>query len=182
MKKASMALVVLALIICVGLGAYIVTRRSPAPLVPQPVSPTPQEPAPVGPPKTVKIYQVVVINNETSLKPIEVQVPAEEDSMEAALKQLIQHKGDAQIGNPIPAGTKLLSLKVKNGLAKVDLSREFQYNFAGGSEAESFIVRSILTTLGQFPEIKKAQIMVEGKPLETLGHLELTEPMDVIRQ
>ena len=81
--------------------------------------------------------------------------------------------------NPIPRGTRLLSLKVKDGLATVDLSREFSDNFSGGAEDEALCISSILRTLSQFPEIKKVLFEVEGKPLDTLGHLELDGPQDV---
>lgn len=178
MKKSSAAVVVLALLVCIGLGAYIATRQQPP--VPPPVPPSPPEPAP--PMKIVKIYQVTVVDNRAELEPVEVKVPGDKSIIEGAINQLIEHEGSSQIGNPIPEGTRLLSLKVEKGIAKVDFSREFADNFAGGSEAESLMVSSILTTLGQFPEVKKALIMVEGKPLETLGHLDLSEPMNVIRQ
>jgi spore germination protein GerM len=95
------------------------------------------------------------------------------------MRQLVEQGDGKDASNPIPEGTRLLGLTVENGLATVDLSREFQDNFVGGSQGEALVVGTILRTLGQFPEVRRIRILVEGKPIDSLGHLDLSGPLDV---
>jgi len=179
MKKAFRVLVIIIILAaCVGLGAYLaVNRRAPAPSAKPPASPHQAQVAPA--PKRVKVYRVVIENNQPKLRAIEKEVPAGENPAEIALRHLIEEGDNAGLANPIPRGTRLLGLEIKDGLATVNLSREFSDNFSGGSEGEGLVVGVILRTLGQFPEIERVRLLVEGRPLETLGHLDLSGEMDV---
>lgn len=160
---------------CIGLGAYLVMNRQPSP----PPAPKPEVKAPDAGVKTVKVYQVTVESNQAKLRATEREVKADKDPAEAALVALIEQGDQGDLANPVPKGTRLLGFKVSKGLATVDLSREFRDNFTGGSEAEGLTIGAILRTLAQFPEIKEVQFLIEGKPLDTLGHLDLSGPQDV---
>lgn len=84
--------------------------------------------------------------------------------------------------SPLPAGTRLLSVRLADGLATVDFAHELRDNFTGGDSAETRAVNSVLKTLGQFPTITRVQLLVEGKPIDSLGGLlELTNPLPVLR-
>lgn len=73
---------------------------------------------------------------------------------------------------------KLRSVKVQDGVATVDFSKELQKNFNGGSTGEEMLVGSIVNTLTDFPEVKKVRIRIEGEDVETLsGHMDLSEPL-----
>lgn len=171
-------LVVVVLLACVALGVYFATSRKPGarPAPPQP----PQKKETVVPkPDTVKVYRVAVEDNQTKLRPTEKVVPQGQDPAETALRCLIEQGNKSDLANPIPEGTRLLGFEVEGDLATVNLSREFRDNFAGGSEEEGLTIGAILRTLGQFPNIKRVVFLVEGKPLETLGHLDLSGPQDV---
>jgi len=102
--------------------------------------------------------------------------------LDAALSALLaagQGKGEA--AGLIPEGTKLRSpIKVKGNVAVVDLSKEFQENFSGGSEQEALTLNAVVHTLVNNSEgrIKRARILVEGEPAESLGgHFDLSEPI-----
>ena len=96
---------------------------------------------------------------------------------QAALTTLL-----AQPDGPLPTGTRLLSVRLADGLATVNFSHEMRDNFPGGDSAETRAVNSVLRTLGQFPTITRAQLLVEGKPIDSLGGLlELTNPLPVLR-
>lgn len=168
--------IVILLAVCIAFGIYLAaTRRPPAPPPPVPVTH-----APAKPPEKVKVYRVAVEDNKAVLRATETEVKPGESPVESALRQLIEQGDEADLANPIPKGTRLLGLKIEKGLATVDLSREFRDNFAGGSEDEGLTVGAILRTLGQFPEIKQVQFLVEGKSIDTLGgHLDLSGPQDV---
>lgn len=80
----------------------------------------------------------------------------------------------------LPPGTKCLNVLVnEKGLAKVNFSQSLIKDHPGGSSAEILTAYSIVHSLTQnYPEIKKVQILVNGRPIETLsGHLSLKNPL-----
>ncbi len=177
MRRAFLATIVIAILAAgVTLGVYIALRQygreAPAP---------PRRPGTVlrKAPTEVKVYRVVVENNKPLLKATVQKVKPGDNPVETALRALLQQAGDADLANPIPEGTRLLGVKITDGLAEVNLSREFKENFGGGSMAEALIVDVILQTLRQFSEVKQVQLLVEGDVLDTLGHADLSEPLDV---
>ena len=88
----------------------------------------------------------------------------------------------ARPDSPLPSGTKLLSVRIVSGLATADFSRELRDNFTGGDSGETRTVNAILSTLGRFPTVSRVQLLVEGKPVDSLGGLlSLSDPLPVIR-
>lgn len=88
-------------------------------------------------------------------------------------------KGPQQPGHykTIPPETKLLSIKVENGTAVVNFSKELKTKHWGGSTGEAFTIFSIVNSLTELPEIKKVEFLIEGKKEETLaGHMIFSEP------
>jgi spore germination protein GerM len=80
----------------------------------------------------------------------------------------------------LPPQTRLISLHVdENGMAKVSFSKSFTADHPGGSSAEIMTVYSIVNSLTtNFPQIKRVQILVEGKEIESIaGHLSLMKPI-----
>ncbi len=88
----------------------------------------------------------------------------------------------AQPNSPLPAGTRLRSINLADGLATVDFSRELEANFTGGDTQGIRTVSAVLRTLGQFGTVDRVQFLVEGHPVDTLGGmLSLSDPLPVIR-
>lgn len=141
--------------------------------------PTHQEKPTADATKQITIYRVAMEGDQAKLQPVKVSANPGTDKYKSALSMLIKESASAHTANPIPSGTKLLGIKVKNGLATINFSKEFRSNFNGGSEGEALTIDAILRTLGQFPEIKRVQLLLEGKPLDTLGHIDLSGPLDV---
>jgi len=68
---------------------------------------------------------------------------------------------------------------VKAGVAVVDLTKQFQENFSGGTMQEALTLNAIAHTVVNNSEgkVKRIRILVEGEPVETLGGaFELGEP------
>jgi hypothetical protein len=80
----------------------------------------------------------------------------------------------------VPKEGRLTDVEQHGGIATLKFTPEFENGY--GSEDEEMIIVGILTSLAQFPEIKKAQFTIEGKQLESLGHMDLTTPQHVIRK
>lgn len=68
----------------------------------------------------------------------------------------------------IPAGTKLLSANVKNGIATLNFSEEFEYNSVG---VEGYMgqLMQIVFTATSFNTVNSVQFIIEGQREEYLG-------------
>lgn len=80
----------------------------------------------------------------------------------------------------IPDGTRLLGVEIKEGIAFLNFSEEISEKHPGGSSAEIQTVYSIVNTVTlNFPEIKKVQILIQGKRVKVLaGHIDISFPLD----
>jgi germination protein M len=67
----------------------------------------------------------------------------------------------------IPEGTTLLGLDIKNGIATVDLSKE--YGSGGGSLSMMMRLAQVVFTLTQFPTVQGVNFALDGKPISVLG-------------
>lgn len=72
-----------------------------------------------------------------------------------------------QISTAIPPGTRLLGLSIKDGIATVDLSREFESG--GGSASASYRLGQVTYTLTQFRTVQAVLFQVEGQTVTTFG-------------
>jgi len=97
-------------------------------------------------------------------------------AMENALQALVATKPqDAKYVDVIPVGTKVLGLKVEKGIAYADFSKELLKKSQGSYE-QLMTVYAIVNTLTEFSEVKKVQILVEGKKVVS-GHMDLEDPL-----
>lgn len=131
---------------------------------------------------TVKVYYPN--DDGTKLVAVSRKIKTDkEDKYTAVMRSLLagtQEKGQTVI---IPKQAKLQSVKVADGTAKVSFSRELSKNFVGGSTGEEMLVGSIVDTLTEFPEVKRVQILIDGKAIESLsGHMDLTQPLARMKQ
>ena len=73
----------------------------------------------------------------------------------------------SQLSTAIPAGTKVLGISIKNGVATVDLSNEFESG--GGSTSARFRLGQVVYTLTQFSTVRSVLFEVEGRTVTTFG-------------
>jgi spore germination protein GerM len=66
------------------------------------------------------------------------------------------------------------------GTAYIDFSQELSQGHPGGPWAEMLTLRSIMqTVMTNVPEIKRVQMLIEGREVETLaGHVDIRRPLD----
>jgi len=124
------------------------------------------------------IYRAAADGTEVLL-PEHITITANGKSkMENAIIALISTKPqNAKYADVVPIGTKLLGLKVENGLATVNFSKDIAQRGQGSYE-ELMLTYAIVNTLTEFPEIKKVQILVEGKKVASFnGHMDLEDPL-----
>ncbi len=92
--------------------------------------------------------------------------PAEEMSL-AIMKALIEGPEEEGHLPVMPRDTKLIDVRVDQGICSVDLSSEFQINHEGTELLEKLTVYAIVNSLTESGEIDKVQILIEGKQVET---------------
>jgi len=88
-------------------------------------------------------------------------------SMRALLAGPTDQERSAGMTSAIPEGTTLLGLDIKNGIATVDLSKE--YASGGGSLSMMMRLAQVVFTLTQFPSVQGVSFMLDGKPIDVLG-------------
>lgn len=68
----------------------------------------------------------------------------------------------------IPPDTKLLSASIKDGLAIVDFSEDFQFN-RYGVEGYNIQLQQVVLTVCSFPSVSSVQFLIEGQKRDFLG-------------
>lgn len=157
----------------------------------KPKEPKPQRPISIKPPvvtqvselRYVKVFVPKSDGGKVYLVPVSVKTEVKGTTMDMALRALIKEgTADGDYAGLIPNGTRILApIKTKQGIAIVNLSKEFIENFSGGSDQEALTLNSIVHTLvhNSGGKVEKVQLLVEGEKVETLGgHFDLTEPIE----
>ena len=109
----------------------------------------------------------------------EPKVPAvATTAMESLLEGPSDTEAAAGISSAIPADTTLLGVTVKDGIATVDLSAE--YESGGGSLSMMMRLAQVVYTLTQFPTVQKVSFELDGQPVEVFSGegIILDEPVD----
>lgn len=88
-------------------------------------------------------------------------------SMTALLAGPTSAESGRQISTAIPDGSQLLGLTIKDGVATVDLSSEFESG--GGSASVLTRLGQVVYTLTQFPTVKSVLFQIEGKTVTVFG-------------
>ncbi|NLO89769.1 MAG: GerMN domain-containing protein [Clostridia bacterium] len=110
--------------------------------------------------------------------PVTLAASANANLPRKAVEDLLHGPYTEGLGPTVMRGTRLLGLDVEDGTATVNLSGE-ALGYGGGSTAEIMFVKSLLLTLGQFPEVKRVQILIEGEKLDYLPEgTEIGKPIE----
>ncbi|MFB3881719.1 MAG: GerMN domain-containing protein [Armatimonadota bacterium] len=124
------------------------------------------------------LYFARVIEGKLRMVPIRRDLPPGLGVARASLRELIEGAVPPGCERPLPAGTKLLGITVVDGLATADFTGQLVSGFRGGSDNEGVTVYAIVNTLTSLPGVERVRILVEGKPISTIGgHLETSAPL-----
>ncbi len=77
----------------------------------------------------------------------------------------------------IPASTSLLGAKAYDGVAEIDLSREFLENSLDSRILDEYIIYSIVNTATEIPDINGVIFFIEGKRIKMYGNIDLSIPI-----
>ncbi len=111
---------------------------------------------------------------------ISIEQGASDEVLAASIiEELIAGPKNKELYATIPAEAKILSVKIKDGVASTDFSEELQSKHWGGSAGEGMTLNSIANTLTELDSIDKVQLLIEGKKVESLaGHADTTVPLE----
>jgi spore germination protein GerM len=105
-----------------------------------------------------------------------VQLSEGEDPLELALTELIKGP-QAQGAYPIvPVGLSVPEVYLYGEMAVVNLPAAYG-KLQQGSAAEVMLVYGMAYTLLEFPQVKSVRFLLDGKEVDSLGHLSLLEPI-----
>lgn len=101
------------------------------------------------------------------------------DKARKIVESLVEGKDAAGLKTAVPAGTKVVTVFIKDNLAIVNLSREVMSNLQGGVDSELLAVYSIVNSiLFNLEGIEAVQILIDGEKVPTLhGHIDISSPL-----
>lgn len=129
------------------------------------------EPSPAGTTLVRAYFVLGGVPGTEGLVPILREIPETTALARAAMDALLagpttgESTGD--ISSAIPDGTRLLGLSIKNGVATVDLSTDF--DSGGGSASMQYRLGQVVYSLTQFSTVKSVVFQVEGQTVTVFG-------------
>jgi germination protein M len=123
---------------------------------------------------TVRAYFILgSFSDNAGLAPVLRDIPKTKAVGAAAMQALIDGPNDAELGGrpamytAIPEGTRFLGLRIDNGTATVNLSKEFQSG--GGSATVLERLAQVVYTLTQFASVQSVKFELDGVPMPAFG-------------
>lgn len=106
-------------------------------------------------------------------KMVKRSIPKNDSPLATALKLLLDgpdttKSAEKNCMSLIPSGTKLLGIKIQNGVAYLDFNENFEFNF-NGVEGYNAQLMQIVYTATSFSTVKSVQFLIEGQKKEYLG-------------
>ena len=137
-------------------------------------SASPSQSAALGETTTVRAYFFLgSFTHDAGLAPVLREIPKTQAVATAAMDALIEGPSQAEIEarpamyTTIPEGTRLLGLTISNGVATVNLSKEFESG--GGSASVLGRLAQVVYTLTQFPTVTAVSFELDGQPVTTFS-------------
>ena len=117
-------------------------------------------------------FKPAFVDGDLVLSQQPIEIPAGQDAKVFSVNEFL---ANAQIA---PAGSRLLGVQVKDGVAYLDFNKDFDSTY--GTAEEQVLVNGILAVMAQFPDVQKVQFQIEGRAMETMGNIDLSFPQPVV--
>lgn len=177
-------LLILALVVVGGLLVYVrqVGSRVPADQLrasrENPVEPSPgtgaTTPTPNSPPSEVKVLKPREEAGDISFTERTVPVPAGTDPYLLALNGFLD-----EVREIVPKDARAVRAQRDGDTLTVDFNAAFRTTY--GTDDEHVILDGLTATARQFPGLTQIVVLCEGQPLDSLGNIDLTEPLPLDR-
>ena len=126
-----------------------------------------------APARTASVYFVKIDSDGKVLRQqVTREIPKSDSPLSETLEVLFRGTSSAEaskgLRSLVPTGTKLLSATVKDGVATVNVSEEFQFNQFG---IEGYLgqLAQVVFTATSYPTVTSVQFLIEGQRREYLG-------------
>ena len=94
-----------------------------------------------------------------------------------AIYEMMKNPTDSSLFVLIPSTAKINGITVSNQVAKVDFSQSFLDDRFVSDTVDNLLKYAIVNTLTEFPEIHAVEFYIDGKKLDILGQLDMTDPV-----
>ncbi len=123
--------------------------------------------------ETIGVELYFASGEENKLTAEKRSIPKVEGIARQTMEELLKGPKNSANKAIAPQGTQLKDINLKpDGLCIVDLSSEARQ--VGNQDQAETMVRAITNTLGQFSTIKRVKFMINGDPVDSIGHFALS--------
>ena len=115
------------------------------------------------------LYFMKILDDGTCVKKDVVRtMPKSDGPLVDSINALIAGPASPDEKNFIPAGTRLLGASVKDGVAILNFSEEFEFN-KYGIEGLKYQLQQVIWTATSFPTVKSVQFLINGEKRDYLS-------------
>ena len=93
------------------------------------------------------------------------------------MEELLRGPNSPELSAAVPAGTRLLSCRTRDGVCTVDLSAAFYEDRPDTALGERLALYSIVNSLTSLPQVDSVRLLVEGQPVDRYVYRSLAEPL-----
>lgn len=166
-----------------GCGSDDTTKNTPPANNPTPNVTEPQNPEPAEPAleqEEVEVTMYFPTSDAAGLKAtartLQVTDTKTEEVIAGIFKEFANPPSD--LVAPLPKKTELLDVKIKDGVATINLSQSFRENFEGGATGEQMVLYSIVNSLTSLEGVDSVEFLLEGElKAAILGGLDTSTPI-----
>ncbi|MBD5435433.1 MAG: hypothetical protein HDR36_02795 [Treponema sp.] len=134
-------------------------------------APKSEKPKPPAQTMNVKLFFVQVDSDgNVNRKNITRAIPKNDSPLTSTIRALVAGPTDAEKNcmSLIPEGTRLLGASVRDGIAALNFSEEFEFNTIGAEGYRAQLMQVVFTAT-EFATVESVQFLIEGKHKDYIG-------------
>ena len=134
-------------------------------------APKSEKPKPAAQTMNVKLFFVQVDSDgNVNRKNITRAIPKNDSPLTSTIRALVAGPTDAEKNcmSLIPEGTRLLGASVRDGIAALNFSEEFEFNTIGAEGYRAQLMQVVFTAT-EFATVESVQFLIEGKHKDYIG-------------
>ena len=131
--------------------------------------PSEEKPKPAATTNAKLFFVQVDADGNVNRKSVVRQIPKSDSPLTDTIKALLAGPLDSEKSmSLIPPGTRLLSATVRNGIAALNFSEEFEFNSIGADGYRGQLMQIVFTAT-EFATVESVQFLIEGQRKEYIG-------------
>ncbi len=129
----------------------------------------PEKPKPTATTNAKLFFVQVDADGNVNRKSVVRQIPKSDSPLTDTIKALLAGPTDSEKSmSLIPQGTRLLSATVRNGIAALNFSEEFEFNAIGADGYRGQLMQVVFTAT-EFATVESVQFLIEGQRKDYIG-------------